>query len=480
MSHALLLGVDVGTTQTKVGVFDPGGELIASSHAGYALTIDQRTNAAEQNPVDWWSATTQTIREIMTKVDLKSVLAVSVGGQGPTVVALDEKLDPVYPALTWMDLRATKEAEELGKRSGVKLPPHFFIPKTMWLKANRPEAYAAARWFCQSWDFVAAKLLGELVISSSPGIAPWTDDLIEAADLDPSKFPTPNLMGSQLGKLSAQAANTIGLPEGIPVIGGISDFFEGLIGSGTLTNGLAVDNGGTSQGFSVCWDAPLEGEGLLKAPSFIGGHWYIGGPVSTTGKALDWWLTSILECEPGDYSILEDAADIPVGSENLIFLPYLAGERAPIWNPNARGVFFGLSLGHTRDHLTRAILESVAYALLQMIEIFEGAGGKVVEIRACGGQARSELWSRIKADVTGRPVLVPQITDAPMLGAAIIAGVGVGTFNDYSEGAEQMMRTRIVLEPNPEHHSKYQELFGLYRDLYPQIISSYERLNSIK
>jgi xylulokinase len=287
-------------------------------------------------------------------------------------------------------------------------------------------------------------------------------------------------MGSQLGRLSSEASITTGLPEGIPVIGGISDFFEGLIGSGTLETGLACDNGGTSQGSSICWDQPLEGDGLLKAPSFNDGFWYIGGAVSTTGKALDWWLTSILESGPGDYSSLEDVSKIPAGSENLIFLPYLAGERAPIWDPNARGVFFGLSLSHTRDHLTRAILESVAYSLRQMVEIFENVGGKVIEIRACGGQASSELWSQIKADVTGRPVLVPHIIDAPMLGAAIIAGVGAGIFNDFSEGSQQMMKTRIVLEPSEERHTHYQALFEIYRDLYPQISPSYERLSNLK
>ncbi len=480
MTRDLLLGVDVGTTQTKVAAFDLTGRLVASARAGYPLFTDPLTNAAEQDPDDWWAAVCRAIREVAGEIAPNRLLAVSVGGQGPTLVALDEKLRPVHRAMTGIDQRAGREAATLGERIGRKLPAYFFVPKTMWLKANRPEAYAAARWFCQSWDFVAARLLGELVVSYSPGIAPWTAELIEAGELDAAKFPTPRRMGERLGQVSAEAARETGLPEGLSVVGGISDFFEGLIGSGALSPGLACDNGGTTQGFSVCWDAPLDGQGLLKFPSFIEGGWYVGGPVSTTGKALDWWLESVLGCAPGDYSALESAWAVAPGSERLIFLPYLSGERAPIWDMQARGMFFGLSLSHRREHLTRAVLESVAYTLCHLIECFEAAGGQVLEIRACGGQAKSEAWCRLKADATGRRVVVPEITDAPVLGAAIIAGVGGGAFGSFADGARQMARPRAAIEPDEATHARYSTLFGIYRDLYPQVRPLYERLSSVR
>lgn len=480
MTRDLLLGVDVGTTQTKVAAFDLEGRPVASARAGYPLFTDPATNAAEQEPETWWEAAVRAIGAVTGEVDPARLVAVCVGGQGPTVVGLGRDLRPVGRALTWMDLRAAAEAQILSKAAGRTLPSYFFMPKTLWLKHNQPETYGAVHAFCQAWDFVAARLMGELVVSSSPGIAPWNADLITAGGLDPAKYPPLQKMGERLGQVAPDAARATRLPQGLPVIGGISDFFEGLIGSGALSRGIACDNGGTSQGFSVCWDGPLDGEGLLKFPSFVEGQWYVGGPVSTTGKALDWWLGSILGCAPDDFSSLGEAAALPVGSERLIFLPYLAGERAPIWDSQARGMFFGLSLGHKRGHLTRAVLESVAYTLCHLIERFEAAGGEVIEIRACGGQAKSEAWSRLKADATGRRVIVPEITDAPVLGAAIIAGVGGSAFDNFADGARRMARPRSIIEPDEAAHARYSALFGIYRDLYQQVRPLYERLSNVR
>lgn len=478
MSGELLLGVDVGTTQTKVGAFDLDGRLVASSRAGYELIIDSQTNAAEQDPNEWWAAVITCLRQVVEQVDARRLLALSVGGQGPTLVALDDELEPVCPAMTWMDLRATREAQRLAE-AGYRLPPHFFMPKSMWLKENRPEAYRATKSFCQAWDFVAMRLLGELVVSSSSGIAPWTAELIAAAGVEPEKYPTTQEMGQRLGQVSSQAAKATGLPEGLSIIGGISDFFEGLIGSGALERGLACDNGGTSGAFSLCWDSPLESQTMLSVPSFMDGYWHVGGPVSTSGKALDWWLEGILGYGPDDYSALEEAGQMPAGSERLIFLPYLAGERAPIWDPKARGIFFGLSLTHRRAHLTRAVLESVAFTLCHVIRHIEMSGAQVQEIRSIGGQAKSELWCQIKADATGCQVVVPEFTDAPTLGAAAIAGAGAGVFSSFPEAARQMARVRSIIEPDAEKHERYRNIFEIYQDVYTQLRPTFGRLADI-
>lgn len=479
MTRDLLLGIDAGTTQLKAAVFALDGRLVASARASYPISVNSETNAAEQDPADWWQAAVTAIGAALAEIDTRRLAALAVGGQGPTVVALDGSLRPIGPALTWMDLRATAEAAHISHLAGRTIPAYFFLPKVMWLKRARPEVYAATQSFCQAWDYVATQLAGALVVSSSAGIAPWPPDLIAASGLDPVKFPAWRPMGECLGAVCAAAARATGLPEGLPIVGGISDFFEGLIGSGAVERGVACDNGGTSQGFSVCWDAPLTADGLLKFPSFVAGQWYVGGPVSTTGKALDWWLTAVLDAAEGDYSALDDAAAVPPGSERLVFLPYLAGERAPLWDPGARGVFFGLSLGHRRAHLTRSILEAVAYTLCQLIECFQTAGGQVLEIRACGGQARSPLWCRIKADATGCRVVVPQVIDAPVLGAAIIAGVGAGVYDGFVTGARQMTRPCDIYQPDPTQHAQYAALYGVYRDLYPQLRSMYSRLNSL-
>jgi len=314
----------------------------------------------------------------------------------------------------------------------------------------------------------------------SPSIAPWSDDLLAASDLDRVKFPPLQMMASQIGQVTAKAAQATGLPQGLPIIGGISDYFESLIGSGTLQQGIACDNGGTSESLNVCWDAAVDIKEVFCLPSFVDGYWYIGGPASTTGKALEWWREQVMEQTTDDWHILEGVESIPPGSEDLIFLPYLAGERVPIWDSDARGVFFGLSLNHRREHMTRAILESVAYVLCHIIEHIKDAGAGVQEIHVCGGQAKSKLWCQIKADATGRRVIMPEVTDAAVLGAAIIAGVGAGVFEDYGAGAKKMVRKRAVLEPDKINHERYQSLYAIYRDLYPTLKPFYKRLSSFQ
>jgi xylulokinase len=462
----LLLGIDVGTTAAKAAVVDLAGRPVAFAQASYPLAIGAGTAAAEQDPDDWWRAVVKTLRAVLAEAAPGDLAAVCAGGQGPTVVAVGADLRPVCPAITWMDWRARPEAQRLGERAGRPLWPHAFIAKVSWLRQARPEAYAGAAFFCQAWDYVALRLTGAPAVSTSPGIAPWSDEWIEVAELDPARFPPLQTMGARLGEVSAAAARETGLPAGLPVIGGISDYFEGLIGSGSVRPGLACDHGGTSQSFNVCWDARVDGDGVFCTPSFAGGHWYVGGPLSTTGKALAWWCSDVLGGAPDDGVLVAAAEAVPAGSERLVFLPYLAGERAPIWDADARGVFYGLSLGHRREHLTRAILEAVAYALRHLIEHIEAAGAQVREIRACGGQARSGAWSRIKADVTGRRLAVLEFPEAGVLGAAMIAGVGVGALPDYQSAAGQMVREREVMEPDPERHAQYRELYGIYRDLY--------------
>lgn len=475
----LLLGIDVGTTQTKVGAFHLDGRLAAFASANYPLFFEAATGTAEQDPTAWWTATVWALQQVLDQIDSTRLLALSVGGQGPTVVGVDRELNPVGAALIWLDRRAGQELQQLSERVNRVLPAHAFIPKVMWLKVHRPETYAAACYYCQSWDFVAARLSGELAVSISPSIAPWDDDLLAASELDRAKFSAHRKMASLVGRVTAEAARLTDLPEGLPVVGGISDYFESLIGSGALQPGIASDNGGTSESLNVCWDAALEITGAFCIPSFTDGYWYLGGPTSTTGKALEWWREQILELTGADWQFLQNVSSIPPGSENLIFLPYLAGERAPLWDPDARGVFFGLSLHHRREHLTRAILEGVAYTLCHLIEHIEAAGAEVRQIRMGGGQAKSKLWCQIKADATGRRVIIPEVTDVAVLGAAIIAGVGIGVFEDFATGAAQMVRQRTVIDPDEAHHERYQALYAIYRDLYPAIRPLYQRLKNL-
>lgn len=476
MSEPLLLGIDVGTTRAKVGAFHLDGRAAAMNAAHYPHALRIEGDAAEQDAGEWWLHLSKAIRATVEQIDARAILAVCVGGQGPTMVAMDESLTPVAPALTWMDRRAIPHAQRLGERAGRFVPPHSFLAKAMWFAQTHPSEYARTRWFCQAWDFIAARLVGQAVVSTSPGVAPWDEGLVAASGLDREKFPEMRRMGEIVGQVSPNAAQLTGLVPGLTVVGGITDFFGGILGSGAVCRGVACDNGGTSESFNVCWDTRLDVQGIFCVPSFDERSFYLGGPTSTSGRALDWWRSAILQAEANDWTMLDAARDVAPGSEGLIFLPYLAGERAPLWDASARGVFFGLSLNHTRAHMTRSILEAVAYSIRHVIEHIENAGGRIQEIRCCGGQAASALWCQIKADVTGRRVIVPEVIEAPVLGSAVIAGVGVRVFEDFACGSTQMMRPHSVIEPDMQNHAHYQELYGVYRDLYASVKPLYGRV----
>ncbi len=475
MNEPLLLGIDVGTTRAKVGAFRLDGRQVAMQVAPYRFTTQAKTDAAEQDALEWWTQIIRALRAVVAELEPHALLGVCVNGQGPTLVAVDETLTPTAPALTWLERRSAPFAHDLGERAGRLVPSHSFIAKAMFLANAQPEAYARTRWFLQAWDFIASQLGGRAVVSSSAGVLPWDDELVNASGLNADKFPAVQRMGTVVGSVSPAAAQATGLPEGLPIVGGITDYFGGILGSGAVYRGLACDNGGTSSSFNVCWDEPLTVEGIFCSPSFQSGYWLIGGPASTTGRALDWWRSSVLGVDGGDWSLVAQAREIPPGSDGLVFLPYLAGERAPLWNVDARGVFFGLGLEHGRAHLTRAVMEAVAFALCHIQERITCAGAQVESIHSCGGQASSELWCQIKADATGRRVIVPEVLEAAVLGAAVIAGVGVGAFEDVTQGATRMMRPRQLIEPNPEHHARYQQSYALYRELYQAVEPLYGR-----
>lgn len=477
MTEPLLLGIDVGTTRAKVGAFFLDGRVAAKTVANYPHALHADGDAAEQDAAEWCLHLNKAIRKTMEQIDTQALLAVCVGGQGPTMVAMDESFTPVAPALTWMDRRPAAQAKHLSERAGRVVPPHSFLAKVLWLAQTSPVAYKQARWFCQAWDYVTTQLTGQAVVSTAPGVAPWDAELVSASELDAQKFPRVQQMGEQVGTVSASAAQLTGLPQGLPVIGGITDYFGGILGSGAVCPGIACDNGGTSESFNVCWNERLTVRGIFCVPSFDGQSFYIGGPTSTSGRALDWWRTDILQAGANDWSMMDAAGTIAPGSDALVFLPYLAGERAPLWDANARGVFFGLSLSHTRAHMTRSILEAVAFSVRHILQHIEDAGANVSEIHCCGGQAVSELWCRIKADVTGKRVVIPKVIDAPVLGSAVIAGVGAGAFENFTQGAQQMVRPRAVIEPNVENHARYEQLYAVYRELYENVKPLYTRLS---
>jgi xylulokinase len=292
-------------------------------------------------------------------------------------------------------------------------------------------------------------------------------------------FPPVVEAGQPIAGLTPSAAQETGLPVGLPVVAGVHDGIATFIGAGLVDAGRSADVNGTSGGLALCWNSVIEKPGIFSAAWIHPGEYIVGGAMATLGRCLDWVRDAVAGSCMSHEELIQAAMNTPAGADGLVFLPYLAGERAPIWDPQARGVFFGLTLNHRREHLARAVLESVAFALRHVADELLQSGARIDEMRVCGRQAQSADWNQIKADVIGVPVAVPRVREAALVGAAVIAGVGAGRLPDITEGANQMVRIDEVLEPNPDHQQRYTELFAVYKRLYPDLRDAFHQLSQV-
>jgi xylulokinase len=472
-----LIGVDLGTSETKAGLFDQQGNLLRLARCGYPIITVGETGCAEQDPERWWSAVCQTLREVSRDAPAGELVALCVEGQGPSVVMVDAEGMPLNNAILWMDTRPCGERDELSQAMGNPISPFAHMPMAMWMARQREEAYAQARWFLAAWDFVALRLCGLPPASALAYFQPFPREEVEASGLPHKLFPQVVEAGHPIAGLTAAAARETGLPEGLPVVAGVHDGIATFIGAGLVEPGRSADVNGTSGGLALCWNEPINKAGVFSATWIHPGEYMVGGAMAALGKCLDWARVAVANSRLSHEELIQEAIKAPAGADRLIFLPYLAGERAPIWDSQARGVFFGLTLNHKQEHLVRAVLESVAYALRHVAEELFESGARIDEVRVCGRQALSEDWNQIKADVLGVPVAVPRVREAALMGAAVLAGVGAGLLPDITDGANQLVRIDRVLEPIAAHHRQYTELFGVYKRLYPDLRSAFRQLN---
>jgi xylulokinase len=264
------------------------------------------------------------------------------------------------------------------------------------------------------------------------------------------------------------------LPAGIPVVAGVNDGMASVLGAGLRTPGDAVDTGGASGGIAICADRPLTLPGVYSAPAPLPGRWILGGAMAALGASVDWLRSAVLGERWTADELFAAAAAVPAGADGLVFLPYLAGERAPIFDEAARGAFVGLTLAHGPAHLARAVLEGGAFAVRHVAEPILAAGFPLRELRPAGRPAPGDLWARIKADVLGVPAAIPAIGETAALGAALLAAAGVGAVPDLEAGVAAMTASARRLEPDPAAHARYDQLFAVYRDLYPALKPAFE------
>ena len=450
-----LLGLDVGTTEAKAALIGLDGRLLGLGRAGYPTDLGPG-GRAEQDPRHWRAAVGEAVRAI--DVAGAEILAICCVSQGPTLVAVDAAGTPVRPAITWQDRRAG------GSGFGL-------LPKMAWLAREDPDATARAAWLLPAWDAMGLWLSGEAASSLQSHEAVPSDAELAGAGVRASQVPPARPFGSRLGSLTVAAASVLGLPSGIPVVSGVNDGAASMLGAGLRVAGDAVDTGGTSGGIAIYAGHPvtLPVAGLYQAPAPIPGLWVVGGAMAALGASVGWLFSAVLGDRWSAEELFAEAASVPAGAEGLVFLPYLAGERAPIFDEGARGAFVGLTLAHGRAHLVRAVLEGAAFAMRHVAEPLAAAGAPATELRLAGRTSPADLWARIKADVLGVPAVIPVVGETAVLGAAIIAAAGVGAMPSLEAGVASMAAVARRLEPDPVVRLAYDEAFGRYLALYPAL-----------
>lgn len=479
----LYVGIDLGTTATKVGVFDDTGRRIALAKATCPVSRPQ-PEFVEQNPDDWWQSVLACWREICRAgVSPNDVRAVGVSGHF-TVVFLDETGQPARPAITWQDTRAVEEANYLAQRYdearirelfGVQVPfsPAMPAAKIRWVTTREPVVRERLRWIAQAKDYIALQLCGEVCsdLQSLVGIVnSLTGEYDEAylADLGlvPSQLPRIVRPYRNAGYMTVEGYRATGIRIGVPVIMGWIDAFCSMLATGVYRANAAFDYAGTSEIVGVRTAMlPERHEGLLALP-FDRKSAVVYGLTNCGADALSWAVQALGAASHEE--LLEMASRVEPSLDNPLFLPYLEGERSPVWDAQARGVWLNLSRKHTREHLAYSVLEGVAYAVSQLLDAaVRYSSASVGELVVSGGGAQSELWSQIRADVTGLPVQVVEEVETGALGAAMLAAVGYGEFEAMSEAAEAMTRLGKRFEPRPEAHAMHRRRRALYDAIYP-------------
>ena len=503
---SFLLGLDIGTTAVKAGVFDVAGRQLAAVGCEYPL-LHPAPDRAELDPATYWMAARVAVRGAVAEAGLGAgdVAAMAVSSQGETVIAVDARGEPLGNALVWLDNRATEEARELASRfpadevyavTGVpEVNPTWTACKIAWWRRHEPELFRRTAAFLWVEDLLLHRLTGRFVTEGGVACTSllldirtggWWAPMLDAVGIDATRLPDLARPGEVVGTLTPAAAEALGLRAGIPVVAGGMDQGVGAIGVGNFGAGAAGSGAGAgvvseSTGGALTVQATVarpDGDPSRQTPVYIhsapGAYLYC--PVCNTGgMALTWFRDRFGADEVARanaegvsaYDLLTAlAGTAPAGSDGVVMLPHLAGAFSPEYVAEARGVLFGLTLHHTKAHVARAVLESVAYMLRRNLELVAAAGAPAHELRSHGGGARSPLWNQVKADVCNLPVVTMEGENAAIRGDAMLAGVAIGAFRDLAQASTAMVATGTRYEPNPAHRAVYDDAYGTYIQLF--------------
>jgi xylulokinase len=491
------LGIDTSTTGSKALIIDERGEVIASASSPHTLQTP-RPLWSEQDPREWWDAVSASIRSVLQQAGIsgEGIGAVGLTGQMHGLVLLDEAGNVLRPAILWNDQRTQRQCDEIhariGKERFIQITGNvaltgFTAPKILWVKENEPEVYARAKHVLLPKDYIRYKLTGEYALDKADGAGTvlfdlksrdWSDEVLTALEIPRGWMPRTFEGPEFTGYVSEEAASLTSLKAGTPVAAGGGDQAAQAVGVGAVEPGIVGLTVGTSGVvFATTPSALIEPEGRLHAFCHaVPGLWHFMGVMLSAAGSLQWYRDTLVPNLSFD-ELLKEAESIPAGSEGLQFLPYLSGERTPHPDPLARGAFIGLTIRHHRPHMTRAVLEGVAFGLKDSFTLIQNAGlGAITQVRASGGGTKGALWRQILASVLEAELVTVNTTEGAAYGAALLAGVGAGAWRDVASACKVCIKITGSTQPEASQVEAYRKTYPIYQELYPALKASFSRM----
>ncbi|MHB8135618.1 MAG: xylulokinase [Anaerolineaceae bacterium] len=492
------MGIDVSTTGSKALLIDLSGNVIGVQSFPHNLS-NPKPLWSEQDPLEWWDATIKSIQSVLKSTGIKpeSITAVGLTGQMHGLVLLDEKGNVLRPAILWNDQRTQAQCDEIharfGKERFIQITGNvsltgFTASKILWVAENEPEVYAKVKHVLLPKDYIRFRLTGDFGMDKADGSGTvlfdlqkrtWSEEILSTLEIPRDWMPQTYEGPEFTGVVSKTASMTTGLAFNTPVAAGGGDQAAQAVGVGAVAPGIIGLTVGTSGViFAATPSALIEPEGRLHAFCHaIPGMWHFMGVMLSAAGSLQWYRDTLAKDLSFD-ELLEEAKQVPAGSEGLQFLPYLSGERTPHPDPLARGAFIGLTLRHQRGHMTRSVLEGVSFGLKDSFMLIQNAGlEKIVQIRASGGGTKNALWRQILASTLNSELVTVNTTEGAAFGAALLAGVGAGAWKDVITACNQTIKITGHTSPDPRQVEVYQKSYQIYKALYPVLKDSFEKMN---
>lgn len=508
MDSKLLLALDIGTSGCKISIFDISGDVIAS-YVGKYNTYYPDTDFVEQNAEDWWEAVCEGLDYLKSElnIDLNMIAAVGVDGHSWNCLPVDKEGTPLHNSMIWLDRRAKKQVEKikdiveeetLVNLNGNPLDAAYILPKMLWLKENKSKIFNKTYKFVQSNSYLVYKLTGVFSQDYSQAYGfhffdinkgKWDESIASKFDISLDLIPELYESDQIVGEVSKSAAKETGLTPGTPVVAGGLDAACCTLGAGVIKEGQTQEQGGQAGGMSIVLDKAVIHPKLILGRHVVRDKFLLQGGTVGGGGILNWFNNNLAfyekekakEVNKNSYQIMsQEAETVSAGSDGLIFLPYMAGERSPLWDTNARGVFFGLSYEKSRAHIIRSMMEGVAFSLKHNLKTAEEVDVFAENLNSVGGSANSKIWTQIKSDITDKEINVPSADHATTLGAAILAGIGIGIYNSYQDAVNKTVKIQRKHKPNKKNTEIYNQYYQIYLNLYEDLKDEFIKLNNIK